>query len=71
MAFGLILFLTRAGVISRGALAFLESIMEYVIKSNADLINQALKVMETQAASKRGKELFTSPQAVKRYFRFA
>ncbi len=43
--------------------------MEYLIKSNSDLINQALKVMESQAASKRGKELFTSPKAVKRYFR--
>ncbi|HRH78381.1 MAG TPA: DNA repair protein RadC [Cellvibrionaceae bacterium] len=43
--------------------------MEYIIKSPSDLINKALKVMESQAASKRGKELFTSPKAVKRYFR--
>ena len=42
--------------------------MEYIIKSNADLINKALKVMESQAASKRGKEIFSSPKAVKRYF---
>ncbi len=42
--------------------------MEYIIKSNADLINKALKVMESQAANKRGKEIFSSPKAVKRYF---
>lgn len=42
--------------------------MEYIIKSSSDLINKALKVMESQAAQKRGKEILSSPEAAKRYF---
>lgn len=42
--------------------------MEYIIKSKSDLINKALKVMESQAAQKRGKEILSSPDAAKRYF---
>lgn len=42
--------------------------MEYVIKSNADLINKALKVMESQAAKKRGTDNFHCPAFSKQYF---
>lgn len=42
--------------------------MEYIIKSNADLINKALKVMESQAAKKRGTDNFHCPAFSKQYF---
>lgn len=42
--------------------------MEYTCKSPSDLINKALKVMESQAAKKRGNENFNSSDFSKQYF---
>ena len=42
--------------------------MEYVIKSPSDLINKALKVMESKAAKKRGSDNFDCPDFSKQYF---